>query len=97
MAKKIPMRMCLGCGLRQPKREMLRIVRTPEGEIKIDPTGRMNGRGCYICKKTSCMATAVKQKKLSRSFDTAVGPEVYSRVSEEFAEWLSVNGGQNIE
>lgn len=93
--KKIPIRICLGCGEKLPKKDMLRIVRNKEGEIHVDPSGRMNGRGCYVCGKKECMDSIIRQKKLSRSFETNVEPFAYETVKSEFEQWLN-NGGQNI-
>lgn len=95
MKSKIPMRMCVGCNEKQPKGEMLRIVRTPEGEIHIDATGRMNGRGCYVCGKAQCMNAIIKQKKLNKSFEMTVDADVYEALTQEFQVWLN-NGGSNI-
>lgn len=88
--KKIPLRMCLGCGTRQPKRELVRIVRVPEdGSIVMDLTGRLNGRGCYVCRKQECMDLIIKKKKLSRALETEVPAETTQRLAAEFAELLS--------
>ena len=94
--KKIPVRMCLGCGQKQPKKELIRIVRTVDNEFKMDFTGRLNGRGCYICKNTACMESVVKQKKLAKSFEMPVEPEVYEKLKNEFGEWFAENGGKTI-
>ncbi len=76
--KKTPMRMCTGCHEMKPKRELIRVVKTPEGEIKLDFTGKLNGRGAYICKNAECLKKAQKQNSLSRAFATAVTAEVYA-------------------
>ena len=75
--KKIPMRMCTGCREMKPKKELIRVVKTPEGEIKIDTTGRLNGRGAYICNSKECFLKAKKINALSRAFETKVPEEVY--------------------
>ena len=62
--KKIPMRMCVGCGEMKPKKELIRIVTDPEGNVSVDPTGKKAGRGAYICKSTECLKKAGKSKKL---------------------------------
>ena len=62
--KKIPMRMCVGCGEMKPKKELIRIVTNPEGNVSVDPTGKKAGRGAYICKSTECLKKAGKSKKL---------------------------------
>ena len=75
--KKTPERLCLGCQEVRPKKEMVRIVRSPEGEISIDLTGKKSGRGAYICPDRNCLERARKSKALSRAFDTAVPDAVY--------------------
>lgn len=65
--KKLPMRTCVACRTERPKRDLVRIVRTPEGEVKLDATGRMSGRGAYLCPKVECLRTAVKRKALNRA------------------------------
>jgi len=92
---KTPMRTCLGCGEKQPKNEMLRIVKTVDQEIILDKTGKTNGRGCYVCKNESCMANIIKQKKLSRSFEMNVPNEIYDVLLAQFKE-LVIDGGSNI-
>ncbi|MBQ6321898.1 MAG: YlxR family protein, partial [Lachnospiraceae bacterium] len=67
-SKRIPLRKCVGCQEMKSKKELLRIVLTPEGQILFDPTGRMNGRGAYVCPKDACLEMAVKNGGLSRSF-----------------------------
>lgn len=84
--RKIPMRMCMGCRERKAKQELLRVVRTPEGLVTVDKTGRKNGRGAYICKdNVSCLERAVKSKMLERSLETAIEPDVYERLRQEMA------------
>ena len=75
--RKIPMRMCVGCQEMKPKKELLRVVRTPEGEVLIDPTGRKSGRGAYICASSECLARARKQRQLERAFECAVDAAAY--------------------
>lgn len=84
--KKIPMRMCTGCREMKPKFELVRVVKTPDGEIKLDNTGKLNGRGAYICKNTECLNKAIKTNALSRAFETSVLSEVYTALSEELAK-----------
>lgn len=74
--KKVPMRMCVGCQEMKPKKELIRIVRTPEGSIEIDPTGKRAGRGAYICPQVACLEKAVKGKRLERAFQQSVAPEI---------------------
>ncbi len=88
MPKKIPQRMCLGCQTKKDKRELVRIVRTPEGEIVIDPTGKKAGRGAYICNDMDCLNKVIKSKRLERNLETAISPEVYEQLKEQ----LSANG-----
>lgn len=76
MPKKIPMRMCVGCREMKPKKELLRIVRSPEGEIALDPGGKKSGRGAYVCRQESCLIRAIKQKQLERALESQIGPEV---------------------
>ena len=76
--KKAPERRCTGCGEGKPKKELLRIVRSPEGEISIDLTGKSPGRGAYICKSKSCLDNALKKKSLNRSLRQAVNEEVFN-------------------
>ena len=86
MEKKIPMRQCIGCGSMMEKRELIRVVRTPEGEIALDRSGRMNGRGAYICPTQECLEKAVRNKGLNRSFKMAVSSDVTERLRQEIAE-----------
>ena len=81
--KKIPMRQCLGCREHKPKRELVRIVRSPEGEVSLDRTGKANGRGAYLCLNAKCLRSAVKSNALGRAFGTAVPEEVLSRLEKE--------------
>ena len=82
-AKKTPMRMCTGCREMKPKQQLIRIVKTPDGEIKLDNTGRLNGRGAYICKSADCLKKAQKAGALSRAFETDVADEVYAAIERE--------------
>lgn len=89
MTKKIPMRQCIGCGEMKSKKELLRILRTAEGDISLDVTGRKNGRGAYLCCSKECLSRAIKTKGLERSFQMKIPPEVYGRLEREFEE---ING-----
>lgn len=84
--KKIPIRRCVGCGEGKPKKELVRVVRTAEGEISLDATGRKAGRGAYICRSAECLAKAEKRKSLNRAFETAVAPEVYAQLAAEITD-----------
>ena len=81
MPKKIPMRQCLGCREMKPKRELIRVVRSPEGEIRLDFKGKANGRGAYLCPDPECLKKAVKARALERAFSTQIPPEVYEALS----------------
>ena len=80
MPKKIPMRMCVGCREMKPKKELLRVVRTPEEEILIDFTGKKSGRGAYVCPEDACLNRAVKQRQLERALERAISPEVFEQL-----------------
>jgi predicted RNA-binding protein YlxR (DUF448 family) len=78
--KKTPRRQCIGCGQQKDKKELLRILKTPDGDFVVDPTGRMNGRGAYICPGAECFQKARKGKGLERSFKMAIPKEVYDEL-----------------
>jgi len=82
--KKIPMRLCIGCGEMKSKREMMRVLKTPEEEFALDATGKKNGRGAYLCKNKMCLQQAIKSKGLERSFKMSIPKEVYTKLEEEF-------------
>lgn len=84
MAKKIPVRQCIGCGEVKSKKEMMRILKTPEDEIVLDMTGKRNGRGAYLCKQRECLLKAEKNKGLERSFKMSIPSEVYESLEREF-------------
>lgn len=81
--KKIPLRQCIGCGEMKNKKEMVRILKTAEGEIVLDATGKKNGRGAYICPSMDCFRKAKKSRGLDRSFKMAVRAEIYDRLEKE--------------
>lgn len=81
--KKIPMRMCIGCGEMKPKKELIRIVKSKEGEISLDLTGKKSGRGAYICKDLKCLKQARKSRKLERSFCCQISDEIYDGMERE--------------
>lgn len=83
MQKKIPMRQCLGCREMKPKRELIRVVRSPEGEISLDFKGKAPGRGAYICPSPVCLKQAIKAKALERAFSTQMPEAVYEKLNEE--------------
>ena len=81
--KKIPLRQCIGCGESKNKKEMIRVLKTPEGEFLLDATGRKNGRGAYLCPSKECLQKAIKGKGLERSFKMAIPREVYETLEKE--------------
>ena len=83
MQKKIPMRQCLGCREMKPKRELIRVVRSPEGEISLDFKGKASGRGAYVCPNPACLKKAVKARARERAFSAQIPPEVYEKLNEE--------------
>ena len=83
MQKKIPMRQCTGCREMKPKRELLRVVRSPEGEVSIDFRGKKPGRGAYVCRDAECLKRAVKSKALERSFGAAVPEDVLETLRQQ--------------
>lgn len=84
--KKIPLRQCIGCGEMKSKKEMIRVIKTAEGEILLDATGRKNGRGAYLCPSMECFKKAVKGRGLERSFKMAIPREVYETLEKEMKE-----------
>ena len=85
MQKKIPMRQCMGCRERKPKKELVRVVRSAQGELSVDLTGRKPGRGAYLCPKVDCMKKARKAKRLERALSCQIPDEVYQRLEEEIS------------
>lgn len=83
--KKIPVRHCLGCNEGRPKRELVRVVRSPQGEISLDSRGKMPGRGAYICPKRECLAKARKAKRLERALEKEIPPEIYEMLEAQLA------------
>ena len=83
MHKKIPQRQCMGCRERKEKRQMIRVVRTTEGDVRLDFSGKLNGRGAYICPDPQCLQKARKSKSLERSLEVPIPEEVYERLAAE--------------
>ena len=81
--KKIPMRMCVGCREMKEKRTLIRVVRSPEGNVNLDFGGKMNGRGAYLCPDPECLKKAQKSKALERSLEVPIPEEVYERLAKE--------------
>ncbi len=81
--RKTPMRMCTGCGEMKEKRSLVRVVRSANGEISLDLTGKANGRGAYICRNAECLKKAQKSKRIERAFEMSIPEQIYNRMSEE--------------
>ena len=81
--RKIPTRRCTGCGEHFPKKTLIRVLRTPEGEIILDLTGKKNGRGAYICKNAACLKKARKSRRIELSLDCRISDELYIKMEEE--------------
>lgn len=84
--KKIPERQCLGCNEHKPKKEMLRVVRSPEGVISLDFTGKKSGRGAYLCRDVNCLKKARKSRRIDRSLDCVIPDEVYDKLEGEMTD-----------
>ena len=84
--KKIPQRQCMGCRERKEKREMIRVVRGPEGGVSLDFRGKAPGRGAYICPNMACLKKAIRSKALERSLEVAIPEEIYARLEQEMEE-----------
>lgn len=83
MNKKIPMRTCCGCRESFPKKELVRVVRQPDGNVAVDLTGKMNGRGAYICRNKECLKKAAKTGSIARALEISLSEEIYKRLEEE--------------
>ena len=86
MQKKIPQRQCMGCRERMDKKALIRVVRTTDGNVQLDFSGKLNGRGAYICPKADCLKKARKSKALDRSLEVPIPEEVYERLSKEMED-----------
>nr|WP_312576158.1 YlxR family protein [Sedimentibacter sp.] len=84
--RKIPMRKCIGCMESFPKKELCRIVKNKDNEIKLDLTGKLNGRGTYICKKTDCFEKAIKTKRLAKSLEMEIPENIYDEIKLEISK-----------
>ncbi|MEE8706392.1 MAG: YlxR family protein [Oscillospiraceae bacterium] len=84
--KKIPMRMCTGCGEMKPKKELVRVVKSPEGEVSLDLTGKKPGRGAYVCKSAECLRKARKSRRFEKAFSTKIPDEIYDAMEKELTE-----------
>ena len=83
MEKRIPVRQCLGCREMKPKKELIRVVRSPEGEISLDFKGKASGRGAYVCPDPRCLKKAIKARALERAFSAQIPPEIYERLESQ--------------
>lgn len=86
MAKRIPVRMCIGCGEHKEKKELIRVVRDKEGNLSIDSTGKKPGRGAYLCPNPQCLAKALKSKRLQREFGVPVSDELAQQLMEQMEQ-----------
>ncbi len=86
MPKKIPMRQCLGCREMLPKKDLIRVVRSPEGEVSLDFKGKLPGRGAYVCPRQECLARARKSRALERAFSISLPAEVYAALEAQMKE-----------
>lgn len=86
MPKKIPVRMCAGCAQHKPKKELVRVVRTPEGAVELDLTGKKSGRGAYVCPDPACLKKARKARRIERALECEIPDEIYERIEREMEE-----------
>jgi uncharacterized protein len=86
--KKLPQRTCIGCREVKSKRELIRIVRTPDGSIVMDPSGKANGRGAYVCPRTDCFQTALNSKRLSKALNAEIDENDVSRIKRDLRQSL---------
>ena len=84
--KKVPLRQCVGCREMKPKAELIRVVKSPEGEISLDPLGKKPGRGAYVCREGDCLRRAQKSRALERAFSAQIPPEVYDELEKQRGE-----------
>lgn len=92
--RKTPQRMCVGCREMKDKRELIRVVRSPEGELSIDPIGKKPGRGAYVCREAACLKRAIKQRQLERQLEVTMTEEVAAALAREL-EALTEKGADN--
>lgn len=83
--RKTPLRMCMGCGEMKPKSELVRIVRSPEGEVSLDTTGKKPGRGAYLCRNADCLNAARKKRRAERALDVQIGEDIYQTMEKELS------------
>lgn len=87
--RKIPLRKCIACGEQKPKKELVRIVRTPELQIHVDPKGKVSGRGAYICPTRACYDLAIKKKALTRALEVEITPEIIAQLNIEWSDMIN--------
>lgn len=92
MLKKIPMRMCVGCREMKPKKELLRIVRSPDGVVSFDPSGKKSGRGAYVCYGEACLMRAIKQRQLDRALEVSIASEITDELKEALGKLMLTSG-----
>ncbi|MGN0172767.1 MAG: RNase P modulator RnpM [Acutalibacteraceae bacterium] len=80
--RKLPQRLCTGCGEMKPKRELVRVVKSKDGDIALDLTGRANGRGAYVCRSLSCLQAARRSKRFEKAFSCRIPDEIYDQMEE---------------
>lgn len=81
--KRVPLRKCTGCGQMKPKKELVRVVRSVDGDVSLDLTGRKSGRGAYVCRDIECLKAARKARRFERAFDCPIPEQVYDKMEEE--------------
>ena len=91
--KKTPMRMCVGCREMKPKRELIRVVRSPDGAVSLDPVGKKPGRGTYVCRSEACLKRSIKQRQLERVLEVQLTEEVSRQLQETIAALPPPDGG----
>lgn len=84
--RKVPLRKCIGCGEMKPKKEMIRVIKTPEDTVTIDKTGKKNGRGAYLCNSLECLNVALKSKGLERSLKIEIPKDIYDNLLNEYVK-----------
>lgn len=92
MPKKIPLRQCLGCREMKPKRELVRVVRSPEGAVSLDLKGKAPGRGAYVCRNPECLRKALRAKAIARSLSVEIPPELYDVLTRQMEEDYGTEG-----
>ena len=91
--RKIPMRMCVGCREMKEKKELIRVVRSPEGEVSLDPGGKKSGRGAYVCRNADCLKRAIRQKQLERQLDVTLPAETVEALTAAMTELGEIPNG----